>query len=391
MLKRPAGAANGAALVPAMEAQAAGTPGGSSTPGTPVQPPLFQPDQLLGQCWYCQTEVRADAKGHFPGGSRSFAKLKCSTCCSAHSSLNRRGVSLKGFEGLAEEERAEFWKEVAARRTDKTQLLEFVEESRGKLQQTLEEEGHDAKLRPLAFYTSMGYSGDYIEQHYKDNPQYYCIQYGTPCYKLPLSFLKQCTRDVEERGQKTQIKPDDDGRAVLTPKSKKGELPPRGSDHHSWTAQQISAWSGHLVHIARAKVKELQEVSLKPEWEMVPPLVRTKHTEVLNRWNYVCISQKSESAWYHSHEQLDEYVEGHKTLLKMIKQAQAFLNKLMPPPGPPPAPAKAPGAPDAAPPPKAKAGAGGAAGPVGPDGKRRRLSGTLDNKAQVLKKPAAAS
>ena len=356
MLKRPAAAGPGAPPAATMASEtSAGTPVAAPAPGTPssAAPPPAQPGKLVGLCGYCMEQVFGDADGNLPAGCVSRSnKLKCPKCAQASSSLNRWGVGLNNFHGLGDDERADFWKTCHGLRGNKAALLEFCEETRKRRLSEGEERGAESKPMPLQYYTNLGFDGAHIEETYKDDPQVVVWQHGTKCYKLPLAYSKDWQRDVGERTSSSAIRPDCDGRSVLQPKAgKKKDLPPRGSDHTAWTGDQIAAWSGYLVTTARTKGKELADLAARPEWSNVPRVLQSQHSEMVSRWNYVCNSQKGADSWYHSHEQLDAYLEQHRLLLRAISKLDKFLAGVLPAALTPPAvPAQAP----PAAPPKAK-------------------------------------
>ena len=326
---------------------AASTPCGSN-PGTPAsRAGTWEPHAFIAACWYCKTAVHADAQGLAPKGTQHVGqpKMKCAECSCVSAKLGRLRIGLDHFSGLEEVERAAFFKNASSLRGNKEQLKAHVAETMKRTRAEIEEKGEVTVPRPLKFYTDLGYDGKWIEDNYKDGDKEVSESLGTKCYAIPLSYLKECFRDKLQRGQEHSVQPVEGGREIPGPKSKKGELPARGSDRVDWTGDQESAWSNYLVKTARDSLTQLTDVGLKPEWANVPETTRQQHAAMVSKWNYVINSQRGMTSWYHSHEQLDGYNAEHKQVLLQIKTIQKCMAKVQAKVLPPPAsPAQAQGA-----------------------------------------------
>mgnify|MGYP003305834200 CR=1 FL=1 len=179
-----------------------------------------------------------------------------------------------------DEEKQEFWKECRTRH--KGALVEFCRETITKSQVTSAEHGSKTKARPLKWYTDQGFDGDWIEKSTPEEDKQ--VMHGTMCYRLPLAFMEESTRDETRRAQEIFAEPSKKVKHKATLAAKPGKLPPADLDSNLWSQEQRASWTTHVQSVADKQIKDLEDKKAEEYWQEMPSFIDLDAKGILDSW-----------------------------------------------------------------------------------------------------------
>ena len=174
----------------------------------------------------------------------------CGDCNCAGNRVHNQGLSVTPFDAMPKAEKEAFWKDI--RDKSKGPLVAFCKETLERIETQRDENGTDTRPMPLKWYADKGFNTEHIKNTFEPE-----MVHGTPCYRVPMDYKREMTRDDHKRKEVQIVEPAK--RTTLkgaSTNSGKG-LPPATLPEKDWSGEQWTKWKEHAVTVSKEKYDEL--------------------------------------------------------------------------------------------------------------------------------------